>query len=41
MALAARQTVDETRMLIARFINAPEINRVIFTLNCTDALNWG
>ena len=41
MALAARQTVDETRMLIARFINAPEINRVIFTLNCTDALNLG
>jgi cysteine desulfurase family protein len=41
MALAAGQTVDETRMLIARFINAPEINRVIFTLNCTDALNLG
>jgi len=35
MALAARQIVDETRMLVARFINAPEINRVIFTLNCT------
>ena len=41
MALAARQTVDETRMLVARFINAPEINRVIFTINCTDALNLG
>ena len=41
LALAARQTVDETRMLIARFINASEINRVIFTLNCTDALNLG
>ena len=41
LALAARQTVDETRMLVARFINAPEINRVIFTLNCTDALNLG
>ena len=41
MALAARQTVDETRMLVARFINAPEINRVIFTLNCTEALNLG
>jgi cysteine desulfurase family protein len=41
MALAARQTVDETRMLVARFINASEINRVIFTLNCTDALNLG
>ena len=41
LALAARQTVDETRMLVARFIHAPEINRVIFTLNCTDALNLG
>jgi cysteine desulfurase family protein len=41
MALVARQTVDETRMLVARFIDAPEINRVIFTLNCTDALNLG
>jgi cysteine desulfurase family protein len=41
MALAARQTVDETRMLVTRFINAPEINRVIFTINCTDALNLG
>jgi cysteine desulfurase family protein len=41
LALGARRTVDETRMLIARFINAPEINRVIFTLNCTDALNLG
>ena len=41
MALAARQTVAEARMLVARFINAPEINRVIFTLNCTDALNLG
>jgi cysteine desulfurase family protein len=28
-------------MLVARFINAPEMKRVIFTLNCTDALNMG
>jgi cysteine desulfurase family protein len=41
MALAAKDTVDETRMLVARLINAKEINRVIFTLNCTDALNMG
>jgi cysteine desulfurase family protein len=27
--------------LVARLINAPETNRVIFTLNCTDALNLG
>ncbi len=41
MAIAASETVEETRMLVARFINAPEIERVIFTLNCTDALNLG
>lgn len=40
MALAARETVEETRMLVARLINA-EIERVIFTLNCTDSLNMG
>ena len=40
MAMAARQVVEETRMLVARLINA-EIDRVIFTLNCTDALNMG
>ena len=41
MALAARQVVEETRMLVARLINAVEINQVIFTLNCTDSLNLG
>ena len=41
MALAARETVEETRRLVTRLINAPETNRVIFTLNCTDALNLG
>jgi len=41
MALAARETVEETRRLIARLINASETSRVIFTLNCTDALNLG
>jgi cysteine desulfurase family protein len=40
MAMAARQVVEETRMLVARLINA-EIERVIFTLNCTDSLNLG
>jgi cysteine desulfurase family protein len=40
MATAARETVEETRMLVARLINA-EIERVIFTLNCTDSLNMG
>jgi len=41
MAVAARETVEETRLLIARFINASEVERVIFTLNCTEALNLG
>ena len=41
MAAAAKETVEETRMLLVRLINAPEMNRVIFTLNCTDALNLG
>jgi len=41
MAVAARETVEETRLLVARLISAPEMERVIFTLNCTDALNLG
>lgn len=41
LAVSARETVEETRMLVARFINAPEIDRIIFTLNCTDSLNLG
>ena len=41
LAVAARGVVEETRMLVARFINAPAMERVIFTLNCTDALNLG
>jgi len=41
MAVAARETVERTRMLVARLINAPDKDRVIFTLNCTDSLNIG
>jgi cysteine desulfurase family protein len=41
LAAAATETIEETRMLMTRFINAPEKKRVIFTLNCTDALNMG
>ena len=41
MALAASRTVDETRLLLARLINAPDKDRVILTLNCTDSLNMG
>ncbi|MCX6008687.1 MAG: aminotransferase class V-fold PLP-dependent enzyme [Chloroflexi bacterium] len=41
MAVAARETIEETRMLVAKLVNAVEMNRVIFTLNCTDLLNIG
>lgn len=41
LATAATETVEESRGLVARLINAPEAKRVIFTLNCTDALNLG
>ena len=41
MALAASRIVDDARLLMARLINAPDKNRVIFTLNCTDSLNMG
>ena len=41
MAAAARETVEEARLLVARLIHSPENERVIFTLNCTEALNLG
>ena len=41
LALDAKETVEETRMLVARLINAMERERIIFTLNCTYALNLG
>jgi cysteine desulfurase family protein len=39
LATTAQQVIDETRLLTARFINSPEVERVIFTLNCTDSIN--
>jgi cysteine desulfurase family protein len=39
LAMAATQVVNEARLATARFIGAPETERVIFTLNCTDSLN--
>jgi len=41
LSVAAKETIEETRLLVARFINADEKQRIIFTLNCTDALNLG
>ena len=39
LALALAQDVLRTRRLLARFFNAPDPERVIFTQNCTHALN--
>ena len=41
MAVEVDKIINETRTLVARLINAREITHVIFTLNCTDALNMG
>ena len=41
LAMAAKQTIDETRALVARFIKAADKERVIFTLNCTESINLG
>ena len=39
LAVSAMRTIDETRLLTARFIGAPQVERVVFTLNCTDSIN--
>lgn len=39
MSLQAEQIVAETRTLVAQLFNAPEPERVLFTLNGTDSLN--
>jgi cysteine desulfurase family protein len=41
LAAAAKEVIDETRMRVARFINAAEVERVVFTMNCTHSLNMG
>jgi cysteine desulfurase family protein len=33
--------IEETRLLLARLINATDKDRIIFTFNCTDSLNTG
>ena len=38
-AVAAEQLVQTARQRIARLINAPAASRIVFTHNCTDALN--
>ena len=39
MSVDAQRMVDDTRREVCRLFNAPALERVIFTLNCTDALN--
>jgi cysteine desulfurase/selenocysteine lyase len=41
LAIAAERVIAETRSLVARLVNSPDVNRIIFTHNCTDALNLG
>ena len=41
MTTAAAKIIEEARLLTARFINAPDKDRVVFTYNCTDSLNTG
>jgi cysteine desulfurase family protein len=39
LSVAAQQLVEDTRQDVCRLFNAPCAERVVFTLNCTDALN--
>ena len=39
MAVAAEKVMEETRVLLARLLNAADEKDVIFTSNCTDSLN--
>ena len=39
LAVAAEKSVEDTRQDLCRLFNAPSAERVVFTLNCTDALN--
>ncbi len=39
MSLKAERIVEEARQAVAQFFHAPSHKNVVFTLNCTDALN--
>jgi cysteine desulfurase family protein len=41
MAVRAEKSIEETRVLLARFFGISSPHRVIFTLNTTDSLNIG
>ena len=39
MAAEAEKVIRETRVLLKNLFNVPSPDHIIFTLNCTDALN--
>lgn len=39
MSLQAGKIIEETRFLLARLFNAPEPDRIVFTMNATEAIN--
>ncbi len=39
MARLAQQIIEDTRLKLARLINASSLNQIVFTFNATDALN--
>src|SRR5438128_2808646 len=39
MALSAERALDDTRHLLNQFFHGEGLERFVFTLNCTDALN--
>jgi len=41
LSLAAGKVIEDTRLLLARLFHAPEPDRIIFTLNTTEAINLG
>jgi cysteine desulfurase family protein len=41
LAVAAQAVVDDCRLQLARLLNVPDANRLIFAFNSTDAINIG
>lgn len=39
MAVAAEEMLDRVRLKLSRLVNAPDPRRMVFAMNCTDALN--
>ena len=39
MAVAAEKMIDRVRKQLTEFIGGTDIHRLVFTMNCTDALN--